>query len=214
MKHLLNNLTEEEKNRIRVQHKDSIKVVTENFSRLINVKSGEIKPLISEEAEGGSTVFAIKGATDYLKGKKDGEGLDMYSKIYQYLEEKLKNFGVMHSTKFSRGNQPRPRWNLSWNCESPFYTNPIESKDWAAYIRPSFIDDSSGKVDGAELYLFIKKKTDIEGFVKDRLGEPVKKNIQFDFVSKKFDGLMYILKSQNDAQDAAYVISQIIAPKK
>jgi len=51
MKHLLNNLTEEEKNRIRSQHKDSIKVVTENFSRLLNAKSGEIKPLVSEQDE-------------------------------------------------------------------------------------------------------------------------------------------------------------------
>ncbi len=205
----------------------------ENYKRrfytLMESTMGNVKPLISEQSEPIDIIYntpmpnsfvddkdsavskAIKGAADNLKDKKDGGGLDMYSKIYRYLEEKLEKFGDMHSTKFSRGNRPRPRWNLSWNCESPFYTDPDESEDWAAYIRPSFIDNSSGKVDGAELYLFIKKKSDIEGSVKDRLGEPVKKNVQFDFVSKKFDGLMYILKSQSDAQDAAYVISQIMA---
>jgi hypothetical protein len=56
MKHLLNNLTEEEKNRIRGQHKDSIKVVTENFSKLLNAKSGEFKPLVSEQEEPKSEV--------------------------------------------------------------------------------------------------------------------------------------------------------------
>lgn len=49
MKHLLNNLTEEEKNSIRGQHTEVIKVVTENFSRLINTKSGDSKPLINEQ---------------------------------------------------------------------------------------------------------------------------------------------------------------------
>jgi len=49
MKHLLNNLTEEEKNSIRGQHTEVIKVVTENFSRLINAKSGDAKPLINEQ---------------------------------------------------------------------------------------------------------------------------------------------------------------------
>jgi predicted component of type VI protein secretion system len=48
MKHLLNNLTEEEKNSIRGQHTEVIKVVTENFSKLINTKSGDVKPLINE----------------------------------------------------------------------------------------------------------------------------------------------------------------------
>jgi hypothetical protein len=49
MKHLLNDLTEQEKNSIREQHTGGMKVVTENFSKLINTKSGDVKPLVNED---------------------------------------------------------------------------------------------------------------------------------------------------------------------
>ena len=48
MKHLLNDLTEKEKNSIREQHTGGMNVVTENFSKLINAKSGNVKPLVNE----------------------------------------------------------------------------------------------------------------------------------------------------------------------
>lgn len=48
MKHILNNLTEQEKNTIREQHTGGMKVMTENFSKLINSKLGDSKPLVSE----------------------------------------------------------------------------------------------------------------------------------------------------------------------
>ena len=38
MKHLLNNLSEEEKNAIRDQHAGGMKVMTENFRKLIQSK--------------------------------------------------------------------------------------------------------------------------------------------------------------------------------
>jgi hypothetical protein len=49
MKHLLNNLTEEEKNSIRGQHTGGMNVVTENFSKLINTKSGDVKLFLKED---------------------------------------------------------------------------------------------------------------------------------------------------------------------
>lgn len=51
MKHLLNNLTEEEKNAIREQHTGGMKVMNENFSKLVNTKLGDVKPMINEETE-------------------------------------------------------------------------------------------------------------------------------------------------------------------
>ncbi len=48
MKHILNNLTEEEKNAIREQHSGGMKVMTEKFSKLTNSKLGDVK-LISEQ---------------------------------------------------------------------------------------------------------------------------------------------------------------------
>ena len=49
MKHLLNNLSEEEKNSIREQHEGGMKIATENFKQLLEAKSGEVKPYLSEQ---------------------------------------------------------------------------------------------------------------------------------------------------------------------
>lgn len=48
MKHILNDLTEQEKNAIREQHTGGMKVMTENFSKLTNSKLGDVK-LINEQ---------------------------------------------------------------------------------------------------------------------------------------------------------------------
>jgi hypothetical protein len=50
MKHILNNLSDEEKNSILEQHKGGMKVITENFSKLLNSKLGDAKPLVNEQA--------------------------------------------------------------------------------------------------------------------------------------------------------------------
>jgi hypothetical protein len=57
MKHILNNLSEEEKNAIREQHTGGMKVMTENFSKLLNSKLGDAKPLVSEAAPGVEPVY-------------------------------------------------------------------------------------------------------------------------------------------------------------
>jgi hypothetical protein len=49
MKHILNNLTEQEKQAILEQHKGGMKVVNENFSKLIKATLGDAKPLVSEQ---------------------------------------------------------------------------------------------------------------------------------------------------------------------
>jgi hypothetical protein len=49
MKHLLNNMSEEEKNTIREQHTGGMKVITENFYKLLGSKLGNVKPLITEQ---------------------------------------------------------------------------------------------------------------------------------------------------------------------
>jgi hypothetical protein len=53
MKHILNNLSEEEKNAIREQHAGGMKVITENFSKLLNSKLGDSKPLVNEQVKKG-----------------------------------------------------------------------------------------------------------------------------------------------------------------
>jgi hypothetical protein len=49
MKHILNDLSEQDKNSIREQHTGGIKVMTESFSKLLNSKLGDSKPLVSEK---------------------------------------------------------------------------------------------------------------------------------------------------------------------
>lgn len=49
MKHLLNNLSEEEKNAIREQHTGGMKVMTENFGKLLNSKLGDAKPIVEQK---------------------------------------------------------------------------------------------------------------------------------------------------------------------
>jgi len=51
MKHILNNLSNEEKNSIREQHTGGMKVMTKNFSKLMNSKLGDSKPLVNEQPE-------------------------------------------------------------------------------------------------------------------------------------------------------------------
>jgi len=51
MKHLLNNLSEEEKNSIREQHEGGMRLETSRFKTLLENKSGNVKPLVENEEE-------------------------------------------------------------------------------------------------------------------------------------------------------------------
>lgn len=52
MKHLLNNLSEHEKNHIREQHTDKIKIDTSKFRRLMESKLGDVRPIMEGPGEG------------------------------------------------------------------------------------------------------------------------------------------------------------------
>ena len=54
MKHLLNNLTEDEKNAIREQHTGGMKIANEKFAKLIETKLGDVKPLVVEDSSTNS----------------------------------------------------------------------------------------------------------------------------------------------------------------
>jgi hypothetical protein len=61
MKHILNNLSEQEKNAIREQHTGGMKVVTENFNKLLGSKLGDSKPLTEQTSMIGKAASAITG---------------------------------------------------------------------------------------------------------------------------------------------------------
>ena len=56
-------MSEQEKNSIREQHSGGMKVMTENFSKLINSKLGDSKPLLEEEdmEMSDETTFSFEG---------------------------------------------------------------------------------------------------------------------------------------------------------
>ena len=49
MKHILNNLSEQEKNAIREQHTGGMKLSNEKFSKLISSRLGDVRTLVKEE---------------------------------------------------------------------------------------------------------------------------------------------------------------------
>jgi hypothetical protein len=49
MKHILNNLSEQEKNAIREQHTGGMKLMNEKFHKLVNSKLGDSKPFLAEQ---------------------------------------------------------------------------------------------------------------------------------------------------------------------
>jgi hypothetical protein len=74
MKHILNNLSEQEKNSIREQHTGGMKVMTENFNKLINSKLGDSKPLVSEQPSGLNTDKGFN--TNLFKDKTNDKGFN------------------------------------------------------------------------------------------------------------------------------------------
>jgi hypothetical protein len=66
MKHILNNLSDEEKNSILEQHTGGMKVMNENFSKLLNSKLGDAKPLVSEQSKGNQFKEQIANLIDEI----------------------------------------------------------------------------------------------------------------------------------------------------
>ena len=94
MKHLLNNLTEEEKNSIRKQHTGGMKVMTENFNKLINSKLGDSKPLVKEshhsnDLDDNTIREALQGAVSSADPKDFSDEFEYADNIISYSVEKI-----------------------------------------------------------------------------------------------------------------------------
>ncbi len=72
MKHILNNLSEQEKNAIREQHTGGMNVVTENFNKLLGSKLGDSKPLTEQTSMIGKAASAITGQGKSLPQPSSG----------------------------------------------------------------------------------------------------------------------------------------------
>jgi hypothetical protein len=95
MKHLLNNLSEEEKNAIREQHAGGMKVMTENFNKLLNSKLGDAKPLVNEAAPEPEPVPTDEGDSCtalFLFEKNQHEfGAETSNRVKQFMKDCIKS---------------------------------------------------------------------------------------------------------------------------
>jgi len=90
MKHILNNISESEKNSIREQHKDKILVNTLNFQKNLTKKLGEVKPLIYERISYLSCQYFIYNKKGKLTYKGGGSFTDVDGKNFANISN-LKN---------------------------------------------------------------------------------------------------------------------------
>ena len=81
MKHLLNDLSIEEKNRIREQHEGGITIDTSKFRKLMETKLGDVKPILNEGDPGG---IEMKVSGPFGKGPINYYIYDRGGKFYIY----------------------------------------------------------------------------------------------------------------------------------
>jgi len=89
MKHLLNDMSSEEKNSIREQHTGGIQIDTTKFKSLLETKLGDAKPLINEEEDDAGVVVD--------ETKIDAEDMKCFESISA---EEAKKDGLNHGGKY------------------------------------------------------------------------------------------------------------------
>jgi hypothetical protein len=104
MKHLLNDMSFEERQNIREQHTGGMKVMSDSFRRLVNGKLGDSKPLVSEQVTGdtpttvtGGGGFVDREKVDVINGvqiPKNQLGSD--GKPETYINKLLKSYGKLN----------------------------------------------------------------------------------------------------------------------
>jgi hypothetical protein len=89
MKHILNDMSEQEKNSIREQHSGGMKVMTENFNKLINSKLGDSKPLLKEED------MEMSDEKEFFKF--EGKSMETIQKLISQLPRTTKFLAITNS---------------------------------------------------------------------------------------------------------------------
>jgi hypothetical protein len=110
MKHLLNNLSEEEKNSIREQHEGGMRLETSRFKTLLENKSGNVKPLVEQdepstedmpltpmdEDDSDYRMYDLpsihQDIEDELMEMSDDEAIDYLKEIIEFCEDKLSGY--------------------------------------------------------------------------------------------------------------------------
>jgi hypothetical protein len=135
MKHLLNDLSQEEKNRILEQHSGGKIIDTSNFKRLLESKLGDSKPLVMEQQPAGATKIG-SGTGPTPEASQSGGGGAKPS-AYQLASQKWKT-AIPNSTLYGVFGKSTPKYNYLGDGEIvvQILPNPV-SKDLRSYLDNS-----------------------------------------------------------------------------
>jgi len=144
MKHLLNNLSEEEKNSIREQHEGGKTIDTSRFKSLLENKMGNVKPLISEEETGYDEGFVGEDMDFEEFNEEDSE----------YDNEKPLNIIQKHLLKKFRSN-PNIASDYGMSDEEfyDFVYNELDHDNYNDMFNPDdsrFVDDEEEELGYAQ----------------------------------------------------------------
>ena len=115
MKHILNNLTEQEKNAIREQHTGGMKVSTDKFNQLMESKLGDVKPILSEQSKRVDVVKPMGQTIPLIQIKVAGKMCDLT------MMRKLPTGASFYD-----------------DCSSCFYCSSSSSSDYSSVLSYSF----------------------------------------------------------------------------
>lgn len=119
MKHILNNLTEQEKNAIREQHTGGMKVATDKFSQLLESKLGDVKPILTEQKSNFKEVVKFlksKGLNGY-KFKESIEGDESLGIILELPQDKTLTMWVEPNGEYTMAKKGSVTDNGKWNWD-------------------------------------------------------------------------------------------------
>jgi len=135
MKHLLNNLSQEEKNRILEQHRGGKIIDTSKFKRLLESKLGDSKPLVMEQQPAGATKIGYGTGPTPGDAQAGGGGAKLSS--FQEISQKWKT-AIPNSNLYGVFSKSTPKYNYLEDGEIvvQILPNPV-SKDLRMYLDNS-----------------------------------------------------------------------------
>jgi len=123
MKHLLNNISEEEKNRIREQHTGGMRIATDKFKMLVETKQGDVKLYLNENPMPSvspiSSLDIVGKTVNFYSDKGNTKLLSSYS------PSTIKGQGTNPKGGFDifievKGSPVSNR--LNFNCQGQYFT--------------------------------------------------------------------------------------------
>jgi hypothetical protein len=153
MKHLLNNLTEQEKTAIRKQHTGGMKVMTEKFSKLTNSKLGDSKPFVNEQlVDQKSNTGKSNPKSDYIasvdRSKLTPQESQEYYKQFPCLGAKTVRFQNGMAITIQGGKVLLPK-------EGDYYDKSVQQ------VRKGANQGLVGQVQGGGVYFCMSEYPDV-----------------------------------------------------